>query len=243
MRARGPRFAWWLIPVILFLGGLVGAGVRAAIGGRTYVDISNVAPPPEFVDPKLAKNVSEEWSPKALMRKKERMSVRAVWHTDDGKDPKRIIWMQSGEKPLLARDSELEGKLESMVVDEHLVGETKRRETLRVGHVQVVVVETVQGNARFQYAFMIIADEFWTVGAIAFDSTLDITSAFDGVLTQLTAAPIKHRSLEVKDYGVAASYGLGIAFLPALVVAFVVSIRRRHAWERQKLAEATAKTA
>jgi hypothetical protein len=243
MRARGPRFAWSIIAIILAVGAGVGVVFRLAIGGRAYVDISNVAPPPEFVDPKLAKHVSEEWSPKALMRRKEKMSVRAVWHTDDGKDPKRILWIQSGEKPLLANDSELQAKLESVLGDEPLAGDAKRRETRQIGRVQVVIVETSQAGARFKFGFMIIADEFWTLGAIAFDATLDITSAFDRVLNQLATAPIKRRSIEAREFGVAMGYGLAIAFIPALVVAFIVSIRRRHAWERRQLAEAMARSA
>ena len=118
----------------------------------------------------------------------------------------------------------IKAKLESVVLDQSMVGDAKQRETRQIGSVQVVFVETAQGGVRFQYGFMIIADEFWTVGAIAFDPALDITSAFDRVLNQLVTAPIKRRSLAARDYGLAIGYGLGIAFIPALVVAFIFCV-------------------
>jgi len=244
MRARGPRFAWWLIPVTLIIGAGVGAGVRKARGGQSYVDVSNVTAPAPYVDARMAKRVGPMWSATSLtgpFRKENEMA--RVWHTDDGEDPNRVVFIQKADKSVLGSDVLYRANFEATLRKDPNFVNAQRHETRHVGNIEVAFAETLQGQEHFLYGVMIIADELWFVSAITFDPQLDISSAFDSVLNQVATAPIKRRSVEARDYRIAMGYGLVIALIPGIVVAFIVSIRRRHAWERQRLADAIAKNA
>src|SRR5215813_784118 len=100
MRARGPGFAWWVLPTALLASGLVGVGVRFSVGGDRKLDVSAVRPPKGYVDSKLS---MERLADSAGIGSANG-TPRALWHTED--QPGRVMFLFSDNKPVSGGDAE-----------------------------------------------------------------------------------------------------------------------------------------
>lgn len=239
-RARGPVFAWWMIPISLAVAVVIATIVRIAIGGTPHLDFASIKPPKGYVDSglsmeKLSKSVGEvngEGTP------------RVLWHSDQP-DSGRVIFLYSGDEPDPADDAKRLAELEGVVTSSTRRYEKKRAETRSVGSYRFAIVEALRGDGiHYHYGATNIAREFWAVGAVGRDAEVTAqTEAFEATLQALASAPIRRQKLDYEDFVRAIALGLMYGSAPAIAFAFIVSVRRRRASDRAQLEAAAAKAA
>ena len=230
MAARGPRFAWWVIPAMLAAGVCASLAI-AVFTGWHYVEPRDLAVPPGFADSKYERK-GEGIDHLTLDRD---FVMLAKWTPADTHHGGHF---------------ELGQFVDPAAVDDAFVAELERLQHSRTGASfstqtarlekhggrAVGVVEVSDGDRRVRIATtQISGDTFVIVGISSIRDEEVYAPAFAHMVDAIGQLSPRRRQASAHELRRAALPGLGIAGLLCLPAAFAVSVRRRRVWERAQL--------
>ena len=230
MAARGPRFAWWVIPATLGVGVCTSLGI-AAFAGSHYVEPKDLSIPPGFVDAKYERR-GDGIDHQTLDRD---FVTLAEWTPADTNHGGHF---------------ELGQFVDPAVVDEAFVAELERLQHSRTGASfstqtarmekhdgrAVGVVEVSDGDRRVRIATTQIRDDtFVMVGISSRRDEAVYAPAFAHMLESLGRLGPRRRQASAHELRQAALPGLAVGGLLCLPLAFAISVWRRRVWERTRL--------
>ena len=227
-----PLFAIWLIPLVAGFGGIVGVGIRLASRGADFVDAAEVGIPAGFEFQKLSDGVESpsvggkiilgRWYLPQIGRTASAVLGRVNEFPPDAQLPK-YLEQQIRETHEQAREDE-----DFRVRDSHLASIADRA---------IAVFEVDDGAVHVRTAALRAGDVQLVlfVGASRFEPDEPNRIAFDSLVQSLARLRPKHAPQSAARLLGGFWRGLVIASLPSLILSFVVSLRRRAAWDRRVL--------